>query len=172
MPSKKSEDYVNHIIKSIKDDNGKGLIAKMRKADNENTEYQSWEILSRWVNLEWQADRRSFALIGSAIARSKPSAEGTLSIGEALRLVHLKDKDSEDLDKSSSALRLRRLLACKNREELLDILRPVLRYLESKDMVIQYARLLDEILWFDNEDNRDRTRAKWARDFYNRKEES
>ncbi|HCJ94033.1 MAG TPA: type I-E CRISPR-associated protein Cse2/CasB [Sphaerochaeta sp.] len=172
LPTDRSVNFVNHVIKEVNDDRGKGFGAKLRKADNENTEYQSWEILSRWVNLEWESDRKAFALIGASIARVKPVADGKLSIGEALRMVHLKDKDIGDLEKSSSALRLRRILACKEKDELMDILKPVVRYVESSGLLLQQARLLDEILWFNNDESRERTRAKWARDFFRKKEES
>lgn len=172
MPSNKSISFVNHVIKQINDDKGKGFGAKLRRADNENTEYQSWEILSRWVNLEWESDRKAFALIGASLARLKPSDDGSLSIGEALRMVHVMDKDSEDIEKSSSALRLRRLLACKEKEEVMDILKPVIRYIESKGFFLHYASLLDEVLWFNNDVSRERTRARWAQDFFRKKEES
>ncbi len=172
MPSDKSISFVSYVIKQINDDKGKGFGSKLRKADNENTEYQSWEILSRWVNLEWESDRKAFALIGASLARSRPSEDGKYSIGEALRMVHVKDKGNEDIENSSSALRLRRLLACKDKEEVMDILKPVIRYIESKGFIVHYASLLDEILWFNNDVSRERTRAKWARDFFRKKEES
>jgi CRISPR system Cascade subunit CasB len=160
------------VIKQINNDKGKGFGAKLRKADNENTEYQSWEILSNWVNLEWESDRKAFALVGASIARSKPSEDGNLSVGEALRMVHLKDKDIGDIEKSSSASRLRRLLACKEKDELMDILKPVVRHVESKGIPLNHARLLDEILWFNDDASREKTRARWARDFFRKKEES
>lgn len=172
MPSDRSVSFVNHVIKQINNDKGKGFGAKLRKADNENTEYQSWEILSSWVNLEWESDRKAFALVGASMARSKPSEDGKLSVGEALRMVHLKDKDIGDIEKSSSASRLRRLLACKEKDELMDILKPVIRYVESNGLLLHHARLLDEILWFNNDASRERTRARWARDFFRKKEES
>jgi CRISPR system Cascade subunit CasB len=124
------------------------------------------------VDLERTGDRKAFGLVGASIARLKPTMNGNISIGEALRKLHLKDKDISDIEKSSSALRLRRLLACKDKEELMDILKPVLRYLESSDLLLDQARLLDEILWFDNDKSRDKTRARWARDFFRKKEES
>lgn len=172
MPSDKSVSFVNYLIEQINADKGKGFGAKLRKADNEKTEYQSWEILSRWVNLEWESDRKAFALVGASLARSKPSEDGKLSVGEALRMVHLKDKDIGDIEKSSSALRLRRILACKEKDELMDILKPVLRYVESNGFLLHHALLLDEILWFNNDTSRERTRARWARDFFRKKEES
>lgn len=172
MPSEKSISFVNHVINQINNDKGKGFGAKLRKADNENTEYQSWEILSSWVNLEWESDRKAYALVGASLARSKPSVDGNLSIGEALRMVHAKDKDMGDIEKSSSALRLRRLLACKEKDELMDILKPVIRYVESKGVLVCHARLLDEILWFNNDTSRERMRARWARDFFSKKEQS
>lgn len=172
MPSDRSTNFVNYVIRQLNDDKAKGFGAKLRRADNENTEYQSWEILSSWVNLEWVEERKAFALVGASLARLKPSKDGDLSIGEALRKVHLKDKDIGDIEKSSSALRLRRLLACKDKDELMDILKPVIKYVESNGFCLHYACLLDEMLWFNNDASRERTRARWARDFFRKKEGS
>ncbi len=172
MPSEKSINFVNYISRLIHTDKDKGFRAKMRKADNENIEYQSWDILSRWVDLEWDANRRAFALIGASVARSSFSEDGNLSIGSALRNIHLRTKDVGDLGTSSSAQRLRRILACHEKVELIDILRPVLRLLESSEINISRARLLDEILWFDHEERRDRIRVRWAQDFFKHREES
>ena len=172
MATDKSVNFVTYVVNQINDDRGKGFGAKLRKADNENTEYQSWEILSNWVNLEWEINRKAYGMVSASLARMKPKMNGSVSLGEALRRVHLKNKGSEDLEKSSSALRLRRILSCKETEELIEILKPVVRYLESNDILLDYARLLDEILWFNHDTSRERTRARWARDFFKKKEES
>ncbi len=170
MDDNKSTAFVNYIINVVNEN--KGYAARMRKADNDATEYQAWDILANWVDLEKINERKAYSLIGASLARAKTSRDGNLSLGEALRMIHYKDNPSLEIEKSSTALRFRRILACKDQEELLNLLRVTLRYVESKDLVINYCQLLNEILWFNSEKSRDWTRSKWAKHFFKKGEES
>lgn len=172
MSNSRTEVFVNYIIENVSRGKDKGFGAKMRNSDNDATEYQAWEILAKWVDLEKRGERRVFALIGASLARLKPSADGSLSIGGALRQAYFLDSSSTDLDKSSTALRFNRILACRDQEEIINILRPTLRYIESKNLLLDYSQLLNEILWFNNESSRERTRARWAQHFYKKGDES
>lgn len=166
MPSQKSVDFVEFVLQRIHKGKDRGFGAKLRKADNEATEYQSWEILAQWIDLEKEKDRKAYGLIGASLARTKIPSDGKASLGKALQLASLKNADVSDIKKSSAALRLRRLLACKDRLELIEILRPILRYLESKEIAVCHAQLLDDILWFEHDSSRERIRARWAQDFF------
>jgi CRISPR system Cascade subunit CasB len=172
VASKKSIEFVQYILSRSNAGGDKGFRAKMRKADNESTEYQSWEILSQWTDLEWETDRKIYGLIGASLARLKQANDGTVGLGKALRLVFLSGDKTADLDKSPPALRLRRILACREKSELVEIVRPVLRYLESKDVTLCHAQLLDDLLRFDLDASRERVRSRWAQEFFSKKEES
>lgn len=171
LSNSRTEAFVDYIITNVSSGKDKGFGAKMRKSDNESTEYQAWEILAKWVDLERWGERRAFALVGASVARMKPSTNGSLSIGGALRQVHLLDGSPTDLDKSSTALRFNRILACRDQEEIINILRPTLRYIESKGVLLDYSQLLNEILWFNNENSKERTRARWAKHFFKKGDE-
>lgn len=171
MSNSRAEDFVTYVIRNVSSDKDKGFGAKMRKSDNDATEFQAWEILAKWVDLERQGERRAFALIGASLARLKPLSNGSLSIGGALRQAHLLEGSSTELDKSSTALRVNRILACRDQEEIINIIRPTLRYIESKGILLDYSQLLNEIVWFNNENSRERTRARWAKHFFKKGEE-
>ncbi len=162
LSSNKTKKFVEYVIRRANIEQDKGFSAKLKKADNEATEYQSWEILANWTNLEY-AERKAYALIGATAARSKRKIDGNMSLGRALRGSVQADSNPED---SSAASRLRRILAIQDSDELIRVLRSTLRFLDSKEQPLDYARLLDEILWFNHEEVRDKIRSRWAQDFY------
>jgi CRISPR system Cascade subunit CasB len=171
LNNSKSSNFVNYVLETINTTKAKGFSAKLKRADNEATEYQSWEILSRWVSLEDTLQRKSYCLIAASLARSEYPQDGSLSLGMSLRQVFIQDGGEGEIEKSSSSVRMRRILACRDANELLEIIRPVLRLLESKGINYSRRSLLDEILWFNSDLSRERTRAHWAQDFYGSREE-
>lgn len=170
MANQKSIAFVDYVLDMIHKKKDKGFGAKMKKADNETTEYQSWDILSRWIDLENEKDRKTYGLIGASSARSGNPVDGQYDLGKSLYMAFQQSEGSGEAEKSSSALRLRRLLACRDSLELIEIIRPVLRFLESKEISFSHAQILDDILWFDNDRSRERTRARWAQEFFGKKE--
>lgn len=150
-----AEKFVAFVIERIHADNG--FRGKLSRASNESTEYQSWEILANWCDLDKEWERLPFALIGASLAKSRPLADGRFGIGQAIA------KCYEDGNQSDQAkAKLRRLLACKSTVEACQILRPLLSLIESKGGNLCFARLLQDLLRF----NVEWTPAKWAQDFY------
>ncbi|MGR3221420.1 MAG: type I-E CRISPR-associated protein Cse2/CasB [Candidatus Anammoxibacter sp.] len=149
--------FIEYVLGRMKNDNAFG--AALRRADNPATEYQSWEYLTDWCDLEKAWERRPFATIASAIAHVKPVADGSLGIGKAITACY------EDGNKSDAAKsKLRRLLACDSIEEACVVLRPLLNLIASRGARLSYGQLLNELLWFG-----DRIKVKWAVDFYGRR---
>ena len=153
------EKFVEFVIGLCQRD--KGAAAALRRADNPATEYQSWEYLAGFnIDLENQFERIPYAAIAAAIARAKVERNGSAGIGKAIAFCY------EDQSKSEQAkARLRRLLACDSVEEACRILRPLFSLIDSKAAVtLDYAKLLDQLLWFNSKSNRIKT--EWATDFY------
>jgi CRISPR system Cascade subunit CasB len=62
---------------------------------------------------------------------------------------------------------LRRLLACDSVPDACRILRPLLSLIESRGISgLDYAGLLNDLLWFSHDDSQTRIKARWAQKFY------
>lgn len=161
--SERSQNFVNYIIKQVQE--SKGVAAALRRADNLSTEYQSWEVLARFgVQLDNENQRLPFTTIAADIARVKPAVNGSVTIGQAIARCYDDGNQSEQ-----AQTKLRRLLACDTTVEVCRILRPLLSLIASKGGIsLDYAALLDDLLWFSHDDSRQRIKARWAQEFYNK----
>ena len=160
-PRSRSTEFVTYLCQRCQKD--KGFAARLRRADNPATEYQSWDTLAAFgVNLEWPEERLPFALIAAAVSRSEQTANGALSLGQAIALSFSEGRDSDQ-----AKARLRRLLACEDSEEVCRILRPLLTLIRSRvSQPLDYATLLEDLRWFHR--SADRAKARWAQQFYGR----
>lgn len=160
----KSTAFIDYIIKLCNENNG--ARAALTRAENPSTEYQSWEYLARFVDIDSPNKRLPYAMVAASIARNRLSSNGFLKLGGAIAKCYEDGKDSDQ-----AKAKLRRLLACDNVAELCAVLRPLLRLIESKaNGQIDYAKLLDESLWFANQDNQMRIKSRWAQDFFGKKD--
>lgn len=155
----REDSFVASVIARCRED--KGLAARLRRADNPATEYQSWELLAAWhVDLERDDQRLPFATVAAAIARAKPDANGSLSLGKAIARCYAEGNQSDQ-----AKARLRRVLACDELSEVCRVLRPVLTLVESRvGQPLDYARLLKQLKRFPFATQR--VRAQWAQEFY------
>ncbi len=151
--------FVDTVIARCNKD--KGLAARLRRADNPVTEYQSWEVLgSLGVDLEKDYQRLPFVTVAAAIAKSKAERNGNLALGRAIAACY------EDGNQSNQAkARLRRLLACDELAEACRILRPILTLIDSKvGQPLDFIRLLKQLRNFHF--NGQRVKTQWAQEFY------
>ncbi|MFW8564986.1 type I-E CRISPR-associated protein Cse2/CasB [Orrella sp. 11846] len=154
----KEQQFVQFIIERCKQD--KGFAARLRRADNPATEYQSWEVLGPWVDLENKYQRLPYAAVAAAIGRAKVIANGNLSLGKALANAYAEKGSTQYSDQAKA--RLRRLLACDSVEEVCRVIRPVLTLIDSKGVqTLDYSKLLSELRYFG-----EKSKIRWAQDFY------
>ena len=138
-----------------------GFAARLRRADNPDTEYAALGLLCGFgVRVENDAERLAFATVGAALCRQKRHSDGENSLGKALRRCMTASGDNDD------SPRFRRLLACDSVEELCRVLRPLLSLVASRDGKLCHASLLEDILRFAHDEGRHRVRLRWAQDFY------
>lgn len=157
----KEASFVNYIIQRCA--SNKGTAAALRRADNPNTEYQSWEYLAPFVELDKSWLREPFALVAASIAKAKIEANGKTGIGQAISLCY---SDGNVSDQAKA--KLRRLLACDSVEEVCRILRPLLSLIESKsNATLDYSKLLQQLINFNW--RQEWVKSQWAQDFYNKK---
>ncbi|MRJ43143.1 MULTISPECIES: type I-E CRISPR-associated protein Cse2/CasB [Idiomarina] len=140
----------------------KGQAARLRRADNPATEYQSWELLGWFgVDLEKDYERKPFVAIAAAIAKSKSERNGNLTLGRALASCYEDGRES-----NQAKARLRRLLACSDLTEVCRILRPLFTLIDSKiGQPLDYVRLLKQLRFFGFESGQ-RVKTQWAQEFY------
>ena len=155
--------FVDYIVNRCLADNS--LCAALKRADNPATEYQSWEVLASFsVNLEYENQRLPHAAIAAAIARAKVKKNGTVRIGRAIARCYEEGNVSDQ-----AKVKLRRLLACDSVAEVCRILRPLFSLIEARgNIALDYASLLNDLLWFGHDDAQQRIKARWAQDFYGR----
>ena len=144
--------------------NDKGMAARLRRADNPATEYQSWELLGWFgVNIEKDHERLPFVTIAAAISKAKAERNGSMTLGKAILACYDNDRDS-----GQAKARLRRLLACNDLGEACRILRSVLTLIDSKvGQPLDYVRLLRQLKYFGQ-----KTKTQWAQEFYGQPAES
>src|SRR5690554_7131504 len=99
----KEQQFVKYIIDRCNKD--KGFAARLRRADNPATEYQSWEILGAWVDLEDSYQRLPYATVAAAIAKAKVDDDGKLSLGQAIAAAYAEKDATEYSDQAKTRLR-------------------------------------------------------------------
>jgi CRISPR system Cascade subunit CasB len=153
------ERFVAGLIKHCQEN--KGLAARLRRADNPATEYQSWELLAAYgIDLEKDNERLPFAVVAAAIAKAKTDRNGSLSLGRAIASCY---DDGNQSDQAKA--KLRRVLACDEMEELCRILRPLLSLIDSRNsQPLDFTRLLKQLRRFGS--SAQRIKAQWAQEFY------
>ncbi len=134
----------------------KGAIARLKRADSQAP--QAWDILLK-LNIPPYHFPQCL-LVGAAFCRRGETVDGGASLGLALA--------SCFDDREQGSMRLHRLLACTDCEDLLGILRPMLRFIDSRAKSrLCYARLLDELLKFDETNYQESIKLRWTQDFWN-----
>lgn len=155
----RNERFVNGVIQQCQQD--KGLAARLRRADNPATEYQSWELLAAYgIDLEHDYKRLPFVTIAAAMAKSKAERNGSLTLGRAIAACYEDGRES-----SQAKARLRRLLACSDLHEVSRILRSLFSLIDSKaGQPLDFIRLLGQLSRFPFNDQQ--IKAQWAQEFY------
>lgn len=149
--------FVATVLSRCLDD--RGFAARLRRADNPDTEDQSWGVLTGLgVDINREAHYLPHALVGAALSRLKSDTDGDLDLGQALHDCFKEGDQGE--------ARLRRVLACDSLGETVSVLRPVLRLIGARDVPLAYAALLDDLLHFPM--RWERLRRRWASSFYAR----
>lgn len=158
-PTARDQAFVHAFLARCTQD--KGFAARMRRADNPATEYQSWDFFARFgVQLENPLQLLPHTLIAAAMARAKVTQNGTLTLGQALALCY-SDGNAND----QAAAKLRRVLACSDLVELVRVLRPVLTLIDSRvNQPLDFVQLLRQLRYFEFDNSK--TKAQWAQEFY------
>ncbi len=161
-PADKPTKFVEFVIKKCEQD--KGYAARLKRSDNPDTEYQSWETLASFgIDLVKERWRLPYVTIAAAIAKAKVENTGRLSLGKAIASCY---EDGNQSDQAKA--KLRRLLACQDISELCRILRPLFSLINSKtSQPLDYIKILKQLLKFSWDGQT--VKAGWAQEFYSGK---
>lgn len=158
----KADNFVENVFRLIATD--KGIRADFRRADNESYEWRIWPFIRPFVeDLEknW-IERRTYALIASAIAKSGENHNGTVAFGKAFSMI---EQGRGSLSENKFPPRFMRILSSDSADELLDISRPLLSYISASGIKLDYAKLLEEFLLFRFPSKRQNVKARWAQQY-------
>lgn len=153
-----ADKFVSYIITRIAKDTG--AAAALKRADNPALEYQSWEHLAQFIDIDKDFIRLPYATIAAAIAKAKAEHNGNVRIGAAIARCY-----DDGIHNDQAQAKLRRLLACESVDEACRVLRPLFSLITAKASIhLDYADLLQDLSWFHT--NNPRVKAKWAQNFY------
>lgn len=151
--------YVNYVFRNR--DKDASFRAAMRNATKENLEWKAWPYIERFVgDINNKSRRDVYAVVGEAIAKSSKNSNGTLSFGRAMRAV-----ENDDGRESQYSPRMARILSFDDLNDLIDVSKQTLMFLDSRDVNLDYAAVLDDLLQARFEDNHERLKARWASDY-------
>lgn len=159
--SNRESRFVTAVLQRIQQD--KGLAARLRRADNPATEYQSWDFLASFgLDLTQEMQRLPFVTVAAAIAKAKSTHNGSLKLGQAIAACY-----SDGAKSDQAKIKLRRILACDDLSELCRILRPALALIDSRvGQPLDYILLLQQLRRFAWDAQK--IRSQWAQEFYGR----
>lgn len=142
----------------------------LRKLGSKTTETMGWWALSELgVDLTKTKDVIVTSFVFSAIARSGLEKNGNIPIGKAVLLACSKDSVQNGKERGSS--RIRTLLSCHTENDYTMALHPLISLIDSRNVPLDFASLLYDLLSVRYPDARERIRARWANDFYSTSEE-
>lgn len=147
-------------------DADKAFAADLRTLATSRPSYRAlgW-IVGFNVNIEYEDAIAPYALVASSLCWQKPVRNGKLGLGAALRLLASRDGTGADLDNERDPY-LERVMSCTSVTEICNVVEGIIRQLQSRQICLDFARLLNELRWFGNEDSARKTKRRWVRDFY------
>lgn len=151
--------FVDEVYKAV---TNKAQKAMFRRADVDALNHQSWAFLLRnGIDIESADERDAASLIVASIARSKGCKNGSKSFPQALAACY-PDGNSSD----AAAMKMRRVCSCDSVQELVDVLRPVLRLIDSRTGGVDYAELYWGLRRYKIDARRQEIQARWMKAFY------
>lgn len=163
----KEERFIRAVCSGLEN---KAVRADLRHADSPNVKLssRSWEFfIAHGIDIEDKNELDAASLIAASVARLNLSGNGGLKFPVALAACYL-----EGCDSSAAQAKMRRLCACSSVEELTDVLRPLVRLIESRGKKIDYVDLYKAVRLFKYENCRQGLRTAWFKDFFRKNSES
>lgn len=153
------ESFVKAVYQS-KDD--KGLCSALKRADSSNLNFRCCEFLiKQGINIENEQERLTASVIAASIARSKSTEDGAFCLPRALALCYM-DND----ENSAAKIKMRKLCSCNSVQDLVKVLGPILKLINSRNVELNHTELYKDIRSFKFDNSRERTKTHWMRQFF------
>lgn len=155
--------FVNYVIERSKTDKEFRIVMsqadRQQGSDSWNIEVKSWKYLLKFCNPTNTIELAALQLIGASIARNqvKQNYDYDFSLGKSFSSI-CKNEEEKDREWNS---RFHPLISNNTREDLIVRLRRMLEYLIAKGAKIDYARLLKDIIYWN-----ENTAKRLAYDFW------
>ena len=143
----------------------RGAMASLRCLLNDEQRFRGWQLIAS-INGIGNAAVETVA--GLYAMHPEESSDADYNFGDACRALAMDRKTMEVNDESPFDRRFRRLLSCDTREELRSHLVDIVRGMKSANIVVNYAGLYQDMVWWGN-----KVRERWAIHYWsNRKVET
>ncbi len=147
---KSAKPFVDYLNRYRHD---RGALASLRGGLSESRRPRTWPLLGGFS--EHIIGERAFEVVAALWATAPELTAEDGNIGETLRSLITSKEATESME-----ARFRRLLAC-TKEEIPERVAPTVRMAQGKGRRIAYARLLSDLLWWNEQ-----VRIEWARSFW------
>ncbi len=156
--------FVDQVYRTL---GNKAQRAIFKRADTPALSLHSWEFLLRCgVDIENEDERAVASLIVASIARSKTDNNGKKVLAQALAACYPEGSASD-----AATMKIRRVCSCNSVLELVEVLRPILRLIESRVGGVDYVDLYWSLRRYRYDDRRQDIHARWMKAFYSKDKE-
>ena len=163
------DEFLSEIAEAAKRDE-RGFLAELRAGLNENSQERAWPIIARQgFNFTDGVRRRVWLTVGGLAAMLAPTglmSSSWASMGAVMRKIKDGDSNNGESGIKSCEAKFRRLLNCSNSEELCELVVQVVRTAERKGVAVNCHQLFWDLVKWEDEESREKTRLRWTRDFY------
>lgn len=163
--------FVESVYRRKEDD---GVFrSRMRAARSSSRETAVWFDLAGYIDITREDVRAIYVLIGSSIALENSEKNGTKTFSSLLSMAWRDNKNQKFLDEKKIAqhpavMRLRRIVSCRDVQEVCQLLGPCLQLIRSRvPGELDYMTLMKDLLDFGFSSERaEAVKARWVMDFH------
>lgn len=160
-PNRNSEQFINSLIK-LKEKDDRKRLSELRRGLSKGTRPAAYGAVAF---IGGQLDLAHITIAG--LFATHPVMSSDFNLGSTWRKLRFQAHNAlPALDEKHTTFehRFNRLLACKTTEELCDFLRPIITLAKAKEVGINYASLLTDIIYW--EASNSSISLEWAREYW------
>ena len=142
----------------------RGALADLRRGFSKTTENRSWPYLTEWCDLRNRRERLIWQTIAAGFTLMEATDTKAGNMGATLRAIAMDGRRDRQEALKSFGGRFRRLLTCREAEEVCERLPGILRMAKQKAKSVDFRQLFWDLMCW-NSDKRD-VRVEWASTYW------